>query len=65
MWAHMGWVMVDQGEEIVENVEDYKLTLFSLGKIATSSSLDSWLESSYLVQSVILHLAEPMGFLAV
>ena len=22
MWAHMGWVMVDQGEEIVEHVED-------------------------------------------
>ena len=22
MWAHMGWVMVDQGEEIVEQVED-------------------------------------------
>tara|TARA_B100000459_G_scaffold147414_1_gene117123 strand:+ start:7640 stop:8797 length:1158 start_codon:yes stop_codon:yes gene_type:complete len=22
MWAHMGWVMVEQGEEIVENVDD-------------------------------------------
>ena len=22
MWAHMGWVMVDQGEEIVEHIED-------------------------------------------
>ena len=22
MWAHMGWVMVDQGEEIVEHVDD-------------------------------------------
>ena len=22
MWAHMGWVMVDQGEEIVERVDD-------------------------------------------
>ena len=24
MWAHMGWVMVDQGEEIVEHVDDLK-----------------------------------------
>ncbi len=22
MWAHMGWIMIDQGEEIVERVED-------------------------------------------
>ena len=65
MWAHMGWVMVDQGEEIVEHVEDLQADKILAWQDRHIFLIDSWSESSCLVQSVILLLEEPMGSLAV